>query len=145
MEQIKAEIHENKRKKQRLLEQMLCIANTQMTKIEEDSVEKFMQALKQRHHLIQKIERLDESINTLSLQLTQQGFPAISEPDLIDIEIRDTVKMILSVDEACRGLASEKLRKYKSEFKSLKKSGLQLNMYAQPYSVTNGIFIDMKK
>ncbi len=120
MEQIRAALTKTKQEKRDLLAQMLRIANIQMAKLE-------------------------ETIHTLSLQLSKERQDVLPEADSVDREIRDTVEKILSLDKACSAVANEKLLKYKSEFKSLKKSGQQLNIYAQSYATTGGIYIDTKK
>lgn len=147
MEEIRAALAKNKQEKYALLKQMLRIANTQMTKLEEDDAEAFLYVLNQREQLIQRIDQLEATIQALSLQLSKgcQGIPTLPEVDSVDREIRDTVEKILSVDRACEAVANEKLLQYKSEFKSLKRSGQQLNLYVQPYAITNGIYIDTNK
>lgn len=145
MEQIRAALTKTKQEKRDLLAQMLCIANIQMAKLEEDGAEAFMRLLSQREQLIQRVDQQEETIHTLSLQLSKERQDVLPEADLVDREIRDTVEKILSLDKACSAVANEKLLKYKSEFKSLKKSGQQLNIYAQSYATTGGIYIDTKK
>jgi hypothetical protein len=121
-----------------LLEQMLHIAQTQMTSIEQDRPDDLLRALKQRERVIRRIEMLDRQVKS--------DFPALGTAKTGDTpEIRRMIENILSIDRQCSAAADQKLLTYKSDIKSMNKTARQLGAYAQPFCASQGYFFDMKK
>ncbi len=120
-----------------LLEQILHIAQTQMTSIEQDRPDDLLRALKQRERVIRRFERLDRQVKSNS--------PALETVAGDTPEIRRMIESILSIDRQCSAAADQKLLTYKSDIKTMNKTARQLGAYAQPYCASEGYFFDMKK
>lgn len=120
-----------------LLEQMLHIAQTQMTSIEQDRPDEFLRALKQRERVIRRIERL-EANKASAIHET------VTETDNAE-QIRHMIEGILTIDRQCSAVADQKLLIYKSGIKSITQASKQLGAYSHTYCAAQGIFFDMKK
>ena len=139
MSQVEPALNGFEAQKLNLLEQILHIAQTQMTSIEQDRPDDLLCALKQRERVIRRIDRLNRQVQSDSLVL-ETGAKSGDAP-----EIRQMIENILSIDQQCSAAADQKLLTYKSDIKSMNKTARQLGAYAQPYCASQGYFFDMKK
>ncbi len=117
--------------KQQLLEHMLTLVKTQLSCMEEDREEELAAVLDESEAVRAQIDALDARIGQREKSLSP--------------EMRQTLEEIRSLDEKCAAYVRERLLFYRTELKNIHQSGSKMQRYVNPYTVTDGIFIDMRK
>ncbi len=130
-------LEEYMREKLSLLEEMLCIAQTQLESIEQDRPDELLRALRKRDRIIRRIDSLDASFRKFNSRA--EGY------DTGNDEIRRVAQRILAIDRQCEEKGGQKMTEYKTDIKSFAQSAKQLGAYAHPFQSSQGIFFDAKK
>lgn len=117
--------------KQRLLDQMLVLAKAQLGCLEENREDDLAAVLDESEALRVEIDALDHRYGQGGMLLSQT--------------MRETLEQIRQLDEQCAAYVKERLLFYRAELKNIRQSEKKMQQYVNPYSMADGIFIDMQK
>lgn len=117
--------------KQRLLDQMLVLAKAQLGCLEENREDDLAAVLDESEALRVEIDALDHRYGQGGMLLSQT--------------MRETLEQIRQLDEQCAAYVKERLLFYRAELKNIRQSEKKMQQYVNPYTMADGIFIDMRK